>query len=458
MKDVRKKIKDEQKKVIKKAFHEKTRIWHPDRNFGDDETARQITAAKEILLDHEKPARYNNETDYDKGWFSLERYRAIFWAAYWRRIGMTSVSCGVAVGRIVLTALRIRLTALLIFLYFCGTLGSFLAATAASSALVVCGAVSAGVLSGARMLSVLYVTTKDSVVNGPDTKKCLAKAVFGILGVTLTGGAVAGIIAGVASIGSTALESSAVTLRQYVENGAGSGAVGGVILSLTSNAARKFVDELTWKKFLGHAAAGAVVGAAIGFLGGLVTKGNVNPGTEAVIVTAAEFIKLINWKKAKGLLHSTQDKTRELHEHADLHEASKEEPAEQPEATFKYKSEGAWFSKMVVKYSLNSEPIEKEVNGSGKIIRIPLTATHVEVKFQVPLWGYIMKYDRFEEKWCKPYKPHVFRYEKPPLQRTFTISGNLGWGAVTRVSDEYDEETREMDAYIQQTNVKTAGK
>ena len=128
------------------------------------------------------------------------------------------------------------------------------------------------------------------------------------------------------------------------------------------------------------------------------------------------------------------------------------ELAEQPEeAKFKYKSEGAWFSKMVVNYSLNGEPIEKKASGSGRIIAVPLTATDVEVKFQVhrPFWGDIMKYDRFEKKWCKPYEPHVFRYEEPPLQRTFTISGNLWREAVMRVSDEYDEETREMDGYIQ---------
>ena len=106
---------------------------------------------------------------------------------------------------------------------------------------------------------------------------------------------------------------------------------------------------------------------------------------------------------------------------------------------------------MVVNYSLNGEPVEIEESGSGSVIRVPLTATDVEVKFQVrhPRWGDIMKYDRFKKKWCKPFKPHVFRYKKPPLQRTFTISGNLGWNAVMRVSDEYDEETREMDGYIQ---------
>ena len=121
-------------------------------------------------------------------------------------------------------------------------------------------------------------------------------------------------------------------------------------------------------------------------------------------------------------------------------------PKEPVDATFKYKAEGAWVLKMLVNYLLNGKPIEKEASGSGRIIKVPLTATDVEVKFQVcrPRWGDVMKYDRFEEKWCKPDEPHVFRYEKPPLQRTFTISGNLWREAVMRVSDEYLEETNEM--------------
>ena len=560
MKDVRKKSKDDQRKAIKKAYREKIRIWHPDKNFGDDKVAIQIIVAKETLLDDERRARYHNEADYDKGWLSVERFKAIFWPdcftdeqnkAYWRRIGMMLVSCGIAVGGIALTALT---------------------AGAAAPVAVVCGAVFGAGFTGAGMLSGKHTIRKESVVNECDAKEWLAKAGIGFLGGALTGGAAAGITAGVVGIGSAALESGAVSVGQYAGIGAGSGAVGGLASSVSSDAARKFVDgeDVTWKEFVGHAVAGAVVGTAVGAVGGSAMKGIVDrqttagsaalegemveqaviltgarrfgyplarnivrklteSGTEAVIGTAAEFIEerlddsvenrhpmehlksgaakvgktvasgetdgplvacriayyeeqikkemkgekfetkndkqkfrgairhrqsvekrehLIKWKKPKELAYSTQDKTRELHEDAELHEG----PAEQPEeAKFKYKSEGAWISKMLINYALNGEPIEKEASGSGSIIRVPLTATDVEVKFQVrrPLWGDIMKYDRFEKKWCKPDKPHVFRYEKPPLQRTFTISGNLGWEAVMRVSDEYDEETREMDGYIQ---------
>ncbi len=116
---------------------------------------------------------------------------------------------------------------------------------------------------------------------------------------------------------------------------------------------------------------------------------------------------------------------------------------EPQEGTIKYISTGAWVSKMIVTYCLQGEKTEsgseweKEVIGSGNIIEIPAGATQIEVRFQVrrPVWGDIMKYDRFEEVWCKPYEPHVFRYKKPPV-RTFTIGGNLWWEAVMGVSDE----------------------
>ena len=102
---------------------------------------------------------------------------------------------------------------------------------------------------------------------------------------------------------------------------------------------------------------------------------------------------------------------------------------------------------MVVSYVLNkNEKIVKEVLGSGSSVDIPSVARDIEVKFQVqrPFWGDICKYDRFGGFWCKPYQPHVFCYDSPPIHRTFTISGGLWYEAVMRVSNEYHEETKEM--------------
>ena len=119
---------------------------------------------------------------------------------------------------------------------------------------------------------------------------------------------------------------------------------------------------------------------------------------------------------------------------------------EEANGKVKYISEGAWSSKMVVSYFLNGEKVVEEARGSGSSVDIPSVARKIEVKFQVrrPFWGDICKYDRFGGFWCKPYQPHVFCYDSPPIHRTFTISGGLWYEAVMRVSNEYHEETKEM--------------
>lgn len=79
MKQVRKMPKQDQIKAIKRGFQREIQRWHPDKNFGDDENAKEIIIAHEILKDEEKRARYHNEADYDNGWLSLKRFKAIFW-------------------------------------------------------------------------------------------------------------------------------------------------------------------------------------------------------------------------------------------------------------------------------------------------------------------------------------------------------------------------------------------
>ena len=130
-------------------------------------------------------------------------------------------------------------------------------------------------------------------------------------------------------------------------------------------------------------------------------------------------------------------------------DAFTEEPAnreleadDQPmDGKVKYISKGAWLSKMVVTYLRNGERVTEEVRGSGRLLDIPSNARNIEVRFQVrrPFWGDVCKYDRFNKSWFKPYEPHIFRYDTPPI-RTFTISGNLWWEAVMRVSNEYHDE------------------
>jgi len=100
---------------------------------------------------------------------------------------------------------------------------------------------------------------------------------------------------------------------------------------------------------------------------------------------------------------------------------------------------------MVVTFFQNRKKVTEEVRGSGTSINIPSSALKIEVRFQVrrPFWGDVYKYDRFRKSWFRPYEPHIFRYDTPPI-RTFTISGSLWFEAVMRVSDEYHEETKEM--------------
>ena len=145
--------------------------------------------------------------------------------------------------------------------------------------------------------------------------------------------------------------------------------------------------------------------------------------------------------ESESSLHETTGKSSEEHrEQSDGMNESHEE------MTIKYRSKGAWVSKMMVSYVSNGKKIIKEVSGDGKRVCISAEATDIEVRFQVrrPFWGDIMKYDRFEKSWCESNKPHIFHYEKA-VDRTFTISGPLWWEAVMRVSNEYHEETMEMN-------------
>ena len=106
MTEVRKLNIGDQKKTIKRAFRDQIKIWHPDKNCGDGEFAMKIIEAKKILLDDERRAQYHNEADYNNGWFSLKRYKSIFWpdcytekqnGAYWRRVTFVAALCGFTV-------------------------------------------------------------------------------------------------------------------------------------------------------------------------------------------------------------------------------------------------------------------------------------------------------------------------------------------------------------------------
>ena len=66
MGEVRAMSKDEQDEEIATAFLRQIQIWHTNFNEdGDDEIAREVMMAYDVLQDREKRARYNNLADYE---------------------------------------------------------------------------------------------------------------------------------------------------------------------------------------------------------------------------------------------------------------------------------------------------------------------------------------------------------------------------------------------------------
>ena len=272
MDQIRHMPREEQKEAIKKGFREQIKRWHPDKNFGDEDIAKEIIMAHEVLLDDEMRARYHNEADYDKGWLSPSRWRAIFnperftveqKKTYEKRMIMFALSLGIAIGGIVLTAVTAGL---------------------AAPAVVTVGGVLGSAMIGAGLQSLQHTVNEKSVVTEEcDTTKWLVKDGIGFVLGAVIGLAAVGITAGVAGLGKSAMESTAVKMGQYIKIGAGTGAAGGAVSSVASDAGRKFVDgeEVTLKQAVCHVALSAFIGAVAGTAGGAITKAFVSGETSA---------------------------------------------------------------------------------------------------------------------------------------------------------------------------------
>ena len=480
MEDVRKMSTEDLKKEIPRASKKQILTWHPDKKSGAKEILLQIYEAKKILMNDERRARYHNEVNYDKGWFSRKRWTAIFRSEvyseeqkkeFWHRMRMFAASLVFTVGGVALT------------------IGS---AKAASPLLVISGRLCGGAIAGAGFQSLGHTTSKQSVLEKCDIKSWGKKLAIGAVGGAVTEGAHVGITAGIVGIGSAALESGAITAGQYVGMGTATGAVGGAVSSLCSDFANVYVDgeKITAGQVIFRAIGRSLVAAGAGALGGLVTKGVINrqasAGTSTLEGDAVEQVpaltvgkrigravalgvsKLVTINGTKAVLGETakviqkrldgpvenQNFGKNVQTESRVNQRSgrqannenrKQSDDEQPYMIIKYRSRGNWFSKMIVTYYLNGRSVQEEVSGDGKRVSISAGATGIEVKFQVRrlFWGDVMKYDRFKKTWCKPYTPHIFQYEKA-VDRTFTIGGPLHWEAVMRVSDEYHKETEEM--------------
>ena len=294
MDQIRHMPREEQKEAIKKGFREQIKRWHPDKNFGDEDIAKEIIMAQAVLLDDERRARYHNEADYDKGWLHLSRWRAIFnperftieqKKAYKKRMRMFAASLGIAFGGIVLTAV---------------TAGLAVPA-------VVPGGVIGCALMGGGLQSLPHTVNEKSVVTEEcDTKKWLLKAGIGFVSGAAIGGARVGITAGVVGLGSSAMKSAAVTMGQYVGIGAGTGAVGGAVSSIASDAGRKFVDgeEVTLKQAVCRVAFGATIGAVTGIEVGAVSKavvsGRISAATTNIKGDVGEHVAMLTGGRRLG--------------------------------------------------------------------------------------------------------------------------------------------------------------
>ena len=272
MDQTRQMLREEQRETIEKGFREQIKRWHPDKNFGDEDNAKEIIIAHKILSDDEMRARYHNEADYDKGWLSPSRWRAIFnperftveqKKTYEKRMIMFALSLGIAIGGIVLTAVTAGL---------------------AAPAVVTVGGVLGSAMIGAGLQSLQHTVNEKYVVTEEcDTTKWLVKEGIGFVLGAVIGLAAVGITAGVAGLGKRAMESAAVKMGQYMKIGAGTGAAGGAVSSVASDAGRKFVDgeEVTLKQAVCRVALSASIGAVAGTAGGAITKALVSGETSA---------------------------------------------------------------------------------------------------------------------------------------------------------------------------------
>lgn len=456
MGQVRAMSKEEQDKEIRTAFIRELRIWHPEFNDdGDKGIVREVIMAHDILQDREKRARYHNIADYDSGWLSVKRFKAVFWPecetieqrlAWIKRMGLLALSAGLTIG---------------------GIVGVVLTAGFASPWFVT------SIMGGLHSLQ--QAISKEAIADGCDVKKWLIKTGIGYILAVMPGGT---------AIGVALLESTALKVGEFLVCRAAIGALGGAVPSLIFDASKKFVDgqDVTCKQVMGHAAVAATAGAVAAMTGVTVTRamaGNKTASVSAtlegaigepapqqsevrslaqrsasplaaksakvVIETAADFIeKHLEDSMENGSSHGfSVDGLGLTQEWRDV--VKKAISEELFDGKVRYISKGYWLSKMIVSFFVNGKEITKEVRGSGKYVDIPFNARQIKVIFKVlrPPWRDILKYDRFQKCWCEPYEPHVFQYETPPI-RTFTIWGIMRWEAVMIVTDEHHNETNEL--------------
>ena len=246
MDKVRAMSKDEQDKEILRAFLREIQIWHPDHNEdGDTEIVLELILAYDTLKDREKRARYNNLADYDKGWLSGKRFKAVFWPdcetmaqrlAWLKRMGLLALSAGLAVGGIVSVVFTAGFTSPLLSCTIVGGIDSL-----------------------------RECISKEAVVDGCDVGKWLMSTGVGYLLAFLPGGA---------AIGAALLESAALSVAELTGIRIAISAGCAIVSSLGADAKKRFIDgeKITGKQALGHAACKCAAAVAATLAGGAVAK------------------------------------------------------------------------------------------------------------------------------------------------------------------------------------------
>ena len=246
MDKVRAMSKDEQDKEILRAFLREIQIWHPDHNEdGDTEIVLELILAYDTLKDREKRARYNNLADYDKGWLSGKRFKAVFWPdcetmaqrlAWLKRMGLLALSAGLAVGGIVSVVLTAGFTSPLLSCTIVGGIDSL-----------------------------RECISKEAVVDGCDVGKWLMSTGVGYLLAFLPGGV---------AIGAALLESAALSVAELTGIRIAISAGCAIVSSLGADAKKRFIDgeKITGKHALGHAACKCAAAVAATLAGGAVAK------------------------------------------------------------------------------------------------------------------------------------------------------------------------------------------
>ncbi|CAB4037956.1 Hypothetical predicted protein [Paramuricea clavata] len=471
MDEVRGKPVEEQNKIIKRAYHSQLRRWHPDRNpeNGDSAICQEIIFAYKILKYPEARAAYNNVADFDKGWFSKARYKAMFKPECYsaeqkkqkrRRLGLLFLSGLFIAAGVGLTFVTAGMAAPVV-----------LGVSAASGALI-----GGGISSGLRTIS------RESIEKGCSFRKYFTSLAIGaierldddvenksILGHIKNGAEQAAIAVGKC----LAVAAAKVANKKVSDGGKATGINGesGNQNKLTDDMYEETNDETrkdtnnttkvakdvaktaeeeginTTSAYKDSTGASDDIGEEVEDSNNATKEDECEENIDDDDKTDNDSSAELEKKQTKSHLpdlprykSSLTSETNNSNEEQTVSDSDDSTECAKP-ILMKYFSEGYWFSKMLVDYKENGETKHYEVKGSESSIPIPNKATKIKVRFQVMrflgTWCDVKRYDRFKKCWIEPNQPHTFEYNTP-VNRTYTLSGNLYYEAVMNITGDYD--------------------